>query len=156
MERTLVILKPECIENCIVSSVLKFFDELGLRSVEMRQLTATESQLRLHYKEVIERYGPEIGNDIVSRMKRGPIIAIIYEGCGVIQSIRNIIGATDPQKALPGTIRNTLGTSIKYNIIHASDSTESARTEISIWFPSTVVAEHHIQPFEDCGYITGC
>lgn len=149
-ERTLVILKPECIDNCITGSVLKFFDDVGIRSIAMRQLTATPEQMRIHYAEVIERVGETVGADIIKRMTRGPIIAIVYQGPSIVKNIRGIVGATDPKQALPGTIRERFGSSVQYNIIHASDSITSAQKEIELWFPELIPRVSSEQ------YITGC
>lgn len=139
IEQTLVILKPECITNCIISSVLKYFDDVGMRPIAMRQLTATPEQMRIHYEDVILRVGETIGADIISRMTRGPIIAIVYQGIDIINRIRTMIGSTDPKQALEGTIRERFGGSVQYNVIHASDSSSSARKEIDLWFPEIII-----------------
>lgn len=159
-KRTLVILKPEALENCIIGSVLSYFDGVGLRSVAMKQYKPFAFEMEQHYKEVIERVGPTIGADIVKRMTRGDCIFCIYEGIGSTDPViaaRTVVGATDPSKAEKGTIRRAFGTSVQYNVVHASDSPESAEREISIWFPQlsyckkeerTLQHSQHSQHFE--------
>lgn len=147
-KRTLVILKPEALENCIVGSVLSFFDRAGLRSVAMKQYKPLDFEMEQHYKDVIGRVGPIIGKDIVHRMTRGDCIFCVYEGIGSIDPViaaRSVVGATDPSKADEGTIRHRFGGSVQYNVVHASDSPESAEREIGIWFPhlANKVGENH-------------
>jgi nucleoside-diphosphate kinase len=134
---TLVILKPECIENCIVGPVMSYFDNIGLRPVAIKLSTPSEGQIRSHYREVIRSVGAEVGDSIVRRMTRGDCIFIIYTSKlgDAVTGARSVLGATDPKVAAAGTIRNHFGGSIQYNIAHASDSAESADREIGIWFP---------------------
>lgn len=135
IQRTLIILKPEVIERNITGSVLKYFDRDGFKLIAMYSKHYPSYRFRIHYKDVISRVGDTIGADIVSRMSRGPCIFAVYEGPNVIAVAREIIGATDPELADGGTIRNTYGSSMQYNVIHGSDSPESAKREIDLWFP---------------------
>jgi nucleoside-diphosphate kinase len=134
-QRTLVILKPECIDHCLVGRVLRYFDEVGYRPVAMKVETSSEWSMRQHYKEVIQKVGDEIGNDIIKRMTRGPCIFAIYEGNNAIEGTRGFVGPTDSAQAPKGTIRGDMGAGVKYNVIHASDGPESAKREINLWFP---------------------
>jgi len=134
-KRTLIILKPECIEHCFIGRVFRYFDEVGYRPVAMRVEKASEIMMRLHYMHVIKKVGDEIGNDIIQRMTRGPCVFAVYEGRNAIDGARSIVGPTDSSTAPLGTIRGDMGNGINYNIIHASDSPESAKREIELWFP---------------------
>lgn len=138
LERTLVILKPEAIEKYFVGHILQYFDNARFRPIAMYQRKGSEYKFREHYKEVIARVGAQVGNDIIARMTRGDCIFIVYEGASAISKCREIIGATDPAKAATGTVRRIYGNTVQYNVIHASDSPESAETEIGIWFPEMI------------------
>jgi nucleoside-diphosphate kinase len=153
--RTLVILKPECIENCIVGGVMTYFDKVGLRPIAMRVHVGDSYKFRVHYARVISEVGPDIGNDIIKRMTRGPCVFIVYESNGnAVIAARSQVGATNPALADPDTIRGHYGGSVQYNTVHASDSAESAEREIAIWFPECMpsnVCYTQIQPG-----VTGC
>ena len=154
---TLVILKPETIENCIVGSVLKYFDQVGLRPIAMKQLRATKYDMAKHYESVIDRVGDAIGRDILERMTRGPCIFIAYEGVGTdpVIAARSAVGSTDPVTAAEGTIRKEFGSSVQYNVVHASDSPAAAERELKIWFPELCV-EEPVYKFDSVISHVGC
>lgn len=155
--QTLVILKPECIENCIVGGVMSFFDRVGLRPVAMKIVTGTKQQFSMHYSEVIERVGNTIGDQIIERMCRGPCVFIVYEcGGNAVVAARGMLGVTDPAKALPETIRGHYGGSVQYNTAHASDSAEAANREISLWFPEISPPQRCNQGPVEFTWVTGC
>lgn len=133
-ERTLVILKPEVLENCIISAVFKFYEDAGLKPVAMKQLKPSREHMREHYADLVGRYSPTLIEEILDRMTRGDCIFIVFQGIDVIRKVRLINGATDPKKAEEGTIRKTLASGINYNLVHGSDSVESAAKEIALWF----------------------
>ena len=146
----LIILKPECIDRFLIGEILSRFDKAKLVPVAMKQLTATQGEMMAHYTDCYKKYGPDITRQIVKRMTRGPCIFIIYRphsdckysdcNLDLISYVRNdLIGATDPSKAAPGTIRGDLAKDIQYNLIHASDSLESATREIELWFPELAI-----------------
>ena len=134
MESTVVILKPECIENCIVSSVLSEFEKLGMRAIGMYQGIGTQQKWCEHYADLYEKYGNEIATAVIQRMQRGPCVFLCYSGVNVIQQVRDMIGSTDPAMALEGTIRRKYATSISYNVIHASANKKDAERELKLWF----------------------
>jgi nucleoside-diphosphate kinase len=153
--RTLVILKPETLERKIVGEVLQYFDRAGFKQIAMEQFTGSDYKFRKHYKDVLNRVDKNIGDDIIRRMTRGDCIFIVYEAPDVIRSCRNIVGATDPAKAAPYTIRAKYGVGIIYNVAHASDSPESAGEEIALWFPELCESETFDANYKP-NYYTGC
>lgn len=135
MERTLVILKPEALERRIVGSVMWFWDDAGFDLVAAKVSTEPPERWAEHYAEVLERIPDEAGKALVTRMARGPCLFLIYKGEGCIAQTRSFLGATDPEQAHAGTIRNTFGQGREFNVAHASDSVDSAEREIKLWFP---------------------
>lgn len=135
MERTLVILKPEVLEQHLVGSILKFYDYNDINIIAMTLLKPTKEQMTQHYSDLVGRYSQTLIEEILERMIRGNSIFIVFEGINIIKRIRSINGATDPSKAEEGSIRKTFAKSIDYNLVHGSDSVESSKREISIWFP---------------------
>lgn len=136
--RTLVILKPEALENHLIGKILQFFDDAKLGPVAFKQFTPSAEQMKKHYRDAFVKYGEDVGNAIVNRMIRGDNIFIVFQdnsNISIIPIVRKFVGATNPQNAEPGTIRALYAPNIEYTMIHASDSVESAEHEISIWFP---------------------
>jgi nucleoside-diphosphate kinase len=134
-DRTLVIVKPDGVSRGLTGEVLRRIEAKGYRLVEVRMLTATTEQLAAHYAEHEGKpfYGP-----LVEFMSSGPVVAAVVEGHGVVEGFRSLAGATNPTTAAPGTIRGDLGRdwglAVQQNIVHGSDSAESAAREIDIWF----------------------
>jgi nucleoside-diphosphate kinase len=132
MERTLVLLKPDAVRRGLVGHVLSRFEEKGLGIVAMELRTITGEQADAHYAEHVERdFYPPLREFATS----GPLVALVLEGDEAIAVVRAINGATDGRKAAPGTIRGDLSLSNRENLVHASDSPESAEREIALWFP---------------------
>lgn len=135
-DHILILLKPDAVSRRLTGEILARIEAKGYDIVAIKRLTATEEQLAEHYAEHVDKpFYP----GIVEYMTAGPIVAAIVEGHSVVESVRTLMGATDPTKAAPGTIRGDLGrdwgTSAIENLIHGSDSNESAAREIAIWFP---------------------
>ena len=132
-QRTFVLLKPDAIRRGLVGTVLDRFERRGLRIVAMEQRTIDGELADRHYAEHVERdFYPPLRAFITS----GPLIAMVLEGDQAIAVIRGINGATDGRVAAAGTIRGDLSLSNRENLVHASDSAESAAREISIFFPN--------------------
>ncbi len=130
--RTLVLIKPDAVRRGLAGTILARYEAKGLTvlALELRQVDATLADR--HYADhVAKGWYPELREYITS----GPLIAIVLEAPGVIDAVRLINGATDGSKAAPGTIRGDFAMSKTENLVHASDSPESAEREISIWFP---------------------
>ncbi|MCY7397155.1 MAG: nucleoside-diphosphate kinase [Nocardioides sp.] len=132
-QRTLVLLKPDTVRRGLVGQVLSRYEDKGLRIValEHRQIDAATADL--HYAEHLERdFYPPLRDFVVS----GPLVALVLEGDEAIEVVRALNGATDARTAAPGTIRGDLALSNRENLVHGSDSEESAGREMALWFPA--------------------
>ncbi|MBZ5740912.1 nucleoside-diphosphate kinase [Nocardioides mangrovi] len=131
-QRTFVILKPDAVRRGLVGEVLSRFEAKGLSIVAMEQRTIDGAMADQHYAEHVERdFYPPLRTFITS----GPLVALVLEGDEAIDVVRAINGATDGRKAAPGTVRGDLSLSNRENLVHASDSAESAARELALWFP---------------------
>jgi len=134
VERTLSIVKPDGVARNLIGEVYRRFESAGLRIVAARMLRLTQQQAELFYQVHRER---PFYRDLVRYMSSGPVMAQILEGEGSIAKNRDIMGATDPAKAAPGTIRADLAQSIEANVVHGSDAPETAASEIAFFFNAT-------------------
>ncbi|MEM0349476.1 MAG: nucleoside-diphosphate kinase [Candidatus Caldarchaeum sp.] len=133
MDRTFVILKPSAVSRGLVGEIISRFERKGLRplAIQLKQLTRDEAA-RLY--EV--HRGKPFYEDLLTAITRGPVVLLVLEGRQAVEVVRKLIGATDPVKAEPGTIRGDYGLDITDNLVHASDSVESFQRESAIFFPS--------------------
>jgi nucleoside-diphosphate kinase len=131
VERTLSIVKPDGVGKGIIGDVLIRFERSGLKIVAMRMLRLTQDEAGRFYE--VHRGMPFYG-DLKNYMSSGPVVALVLQGEDAIRRTRDIMGATDPADAAPGTIRSDLAESIERNIVHGSDSSESAEFEIPYFF----------------------
>jgi nucleoside-diphosphate kinase len=132
--RTLVLLKPDAVERRLVGSIVSRFETKGLKIVAMELRTLDAAILERHYEE---HKGKGFYAELVSFMSRGPVVAMVVEGPeDTWEILRNMMGATNPRNAAPGTIRGDYGTLFTENLIHGSDSAASAAREIGIFFPN--------------------
>lgn len=135
-EKTLVLIKPDGVRRGLVGEVISRIESKGYLIEQSRMLTADRALLENHYAE---HKGKPFYEPLVEFMGSGPIVAIVASGNRVIEGFRSLAGATDPTLAAPGTIRGDLardqGTKVVQNIVHGSDSSESAAREIAIFFP---------------------
>ena len=133
-DRTLVLFKPDTVERGLVGSVLSRFESKGLTIVAMELRRLDADTLARHYEEHV---GKGFYSDLVAFMSRGPVVALVLEGPeNTWEVVRSMMGATNPRTAAPGTIRGDLGILFTENLVHGSDSLESAAREISIFFPN--------------------
>jgi len=136
-ERTLVLVKPDGVRHRQIGEVLRRIEAKGYDVVALQMLVPTAGLLEKHYAEHV---GKPFYNSLVEFMMSGPVVAAVVEGEQVIPAFRSLAGATDPIKAAPGSIRGDLardwGTAVQQNVVHGSDSPESAAREIALWFPS--------------------
>jgi nucleoside-diphosphate kinase len=131
MERTLILLKPDCIHRRLVGAILGRFEQKGLRLAAMKLLQPERSLAEKHYEVHKERpFYPSL----LAFLTSGPTLALVLEGREAVKVARNLIGATDGVKASPGTIRGDYALSVQNNLIHGSDSVENAGKEIALWF----------------------
>jgi len=133
MERTLILVKPDGVQRCLSGEILARLEKRGLKIVALKMLRMDRALAEKHY--AVHREKPFF-NDLVNFITSGPIIAAVLEGEKAIESTRQTMGATDPKKAAPGTIRADLGINMEHNLIHGSDSPENAAAEIAIFFKS--------------------
>jgi nucleoside-diphosphate kinase len=136
LERTLSIVKPDGVSRNLIGNVYQRFEKAGLRVIAARMLQLSPRQAELFYEVHKER---PFYKDLVRYMTSGPVIAQVLEGDGAIAKNREIMGATDPKKAAPGTIRADLAQSIEQNVVHGSDAVETASREIAFFFSSTEI-----------------
>jgi nucleoside-diphosphate kinase len=131
MERTFLAIKPDGVQRGLVGEIIRRFETKGFTLVGLKFLKPSRELAEAHYDVHRERpFFPGLVEFITS----GPVVAMVWEGDGVIASARKIIGATNPLNAEPGTIRGDLGVNIGRNIIHGSDAPETAQNEVSLWF----------------------
>lgn len=130
-ERTLILVKPDAFERGLTGEVIRRFERKGLEIRELKLLTASEEIANEHYAEHTEK--PFFG-ELVSFITGGPLVAMVLEGPNAVRAARQLIGATDPVEADAGSLRGEFGTEVTFNLVHGSDSPESAEREISIWF----------------------
>ena len=133
-DRTLVLLKPDTVERGLVGQVLSRFEQKGLRIAAMELRTLDADTLARHYEEHV---GKGFYADLVAFMSRGPVVALVVEGPeDTWEVVRGMMGATNPLKSAPGTIRGDFGTLFTENLVHGSDSAASAQRELGIFFPN--------------------
>ena len=133
-ERTFVAIKPDGVQRGLIGEILGRFERKGFQLVALKQLTPSRKLAEKHYGVHQER--PFFAG-LVDFITSGPVIAMVWEGDGVIASARTLIGATKPLEANPGTIRGDLAVNIGRNVIHGSDGSETAKFEIGLWFESS-------------------
>jgi nucleoside-diphosphate kinase len=131
-ERTLILVKPDAFERRLTGEVISRFERKGLSLVALKQMVANDATANEHYAEHAEK--PFFG-ELVEFITGGPLVAMVLEGPNAIKAARQVIGATDPVEADAGSIRGEFGTEVTFNLVHGSDSPESAARETKIWFP---------------------
>jgi nucleoside-diphosphate kinase len=137
MERTLVLIKPDAMQRGLATEVLGRFERRGLRIVGLKLMQVDRALAERHYGEHV---GKPFFEGLVAYITSCPIIAAVFEGTGAIESVRNTMGKTNPRDAAPGTIRGDFGLEIGRNLVHGSDSPESATREVGLFFqPSELV-----------------
>ena len=136
LERTLSIVKPDGVSRNLIGDVYHRFEKAGLRIVAARMLHLTQRQAEGFYGVHRER---PFFRDLCAYMTSGPVMVQVLEGESAVTRHRDIMGATDPEKAAPGTIRADLATSIEENVVHGSDSAENAAREIAYFFAETAL-----------------
>jgi nucleoside-diphosphate kinase len=131
MERTLILLKPDCVQRRLVGAVLERFERKGLRLAALKQVRADRPLAERHYAV---HKGKPFYETLLTFLTSGPTVALVLEGREAVAVARNLIGPTDGAKAAPGTIRGDFGISVQNNLIHGSDSPDNAKAEIALWF----------------------
>ena len=139
MERSLVLIKPDAMQRGIAGTIISRLEEQGLKPVALRMLHLDKALAERHYAV---HAGKPFFEDLISYITSTPIIAIVFEGEGAVEVVRKTMGATDPAKAEPGTIRADFGSDIQRNVVHGSDSVETAEKEIELFFDKDEVFDY--------------
>ncbi|MEG7281329.1 nucleoside-diphosphate kinase [Bacillus sp. 0909A] len=131
MEKTFIMVKPDGVQRQLIGEILSRFERKGLQLAGAKLMRVTEQMAEKHYAE---HQGKPFFGELVEFITSGPVFAMVWEGENVVEVTRQLIGKTNPKEALPGTIRGDFGMFVGKNIIHGSDSLESAEREIHIFF----------------------
>lgn len=131
MERTFIAIKPDGVQRGLISEIVNRFERKGYKLVAIKLIVPSKEFAQKHYHDLKER---PFFDGLCDFLSSGPVLAMVWEGEGVIKYGRKLIGATDPQKSEPGTIRGDLAVVVGRNIIHGSDGPETAKDEIALWF----------------------
>jgi len=131
VERTLVLIKPDAVQRALAGEILARLEQRGLKIVDAKLLTVDRGLAEEHYAEHAEKL---FFGELVEFITSAPTLAFVLEGEGAIGVVRTTMGATNPADAAPGTIRGDLALSMPDNLVHGSDSPESAQREIALWF----------------------
>ena len=139
MERTLILLKPDCVERRLMGTVLGRFEQKGLNVIAMKMLRVTPALAKQHYAEhVAKPFYPALEAFITG----APVVALVLEGLDVIRVVREMLGATSGLKAAAGTIRGDFSSSRQMNLVHASDGPEAAAREIGLYFQASEICSY--------------
>jgi len=132
MDRTLILVKPDAFERSLTGEVIGRFERKGLRIVALKHMTVDRELAERHYGEHVDK---PFFADLVVFITGGPLVAMVLEGYEAVDAARQVIGATNPLEAAPGSIRGDLGLEVQTNLVHGSDSAASATREVELFFP---------------------
>lgn len=132
MDRTLILVKPDAFARSLTGEIIARFERKGLRIVALRHMTVTRELAERHYAEHAEK---PFFDELVQFITSGPIVALVLEGLDAVKAARQTIGATNPLDAAPGSIRGDFAIEMGQNMVHGSDSAESAAREAALFFP---------------------
>ena len=132
MDRTLILVKPDAFERGLTGEVIARFERKGLKIVAMRHMAVDRPLAEEHYAEHL---GKPFYEDLVGFITSGPLVAMVLEGYEAVTAARQVIGATNPLEAAPGSIRGDFGLDVQTNLVHGADSPESAKRETALFFP---------------------
>lgn len=141
MERTLVLLKPDCVQRRLMGRIIARFEDKGLNIVAMKMMRVTPELAKTHYAEHVQKpFYPGLERFITGGDSQTPVVAMIVEGLEVIRVVREMLGATSGLKAQAGTIRGDYSASRQMNLVHASDGPDAATREIGLYFKESELA----------------
>ncbi|MFP3728107.1 nucleoside-diphosphate kinase [Priestia filamentosa] len=132
MERTFLMVKPDGVKRQLIGEIVSRFEKKGYKLVSAKLININESLAKEHYQEHKEK---KFFGELVDFITSGPVFAMVWEGDNIVSISRQMMGATNPVNALPGTIRGDFANDLSFNVIHGSDSPESAIREIKLFFP---------------------
>ena len=139
MQQTLVLLKPDAVERKLVGEIISRLEKRGLKIAAMKTLWVDKALAKRHY--AVHEDKPFF-DELVEFITSGPIVAAVFEGKDAVTEVRSVMGATDPADAAPGTIRADLAQDIGHNLIHGSDSEETAEKEIKLFFSKAEILDY--------------
>lgn len=139
MERTFVMIKPDAVQRKLIGEIVQRLERKGLKLVGAKLMTVPQSLAETHYGEHKER---PFYNDLIAFITSAPVFAMVVEGEDAVNVSRHLIGATNPSDASVGTIRGDLGLTVGRNVVHGSDSVESAKREIALWFDEAELSNY--------------
>ena len=139
MQRTLILLKPDCIQRRLIGTLIQRFEQKGLRLAALKFVQASRELAEKHYAV---HKGKPFYESLLSVLASGPVVAIVWEGREAVAVAREMMGKTDGAKSPPGTIRGDFGISVQNNLIHGSDSPENAALEIALWFSANELVSY--------------
>lgn len=149
MQKTLILLKPDCIHRRLVGTIIQRFEQKGLRLTALKLLQASRELAEKHYAV---HKGKPFYDSLLQFLTAGPTVAMVWEGREAVTVARTLMGATDGTKAPPATIRGDFAISVQNNLVHGSDSPENAEAEIALWFKPEEVVSY--QPV-DAAWVAG-
>ena len=139
MQRTLVLVKPDGVQRGLVGAIIARLEGRGLKLIGLKMMRITKDVASRHY---VEHQGKPFYDGLIAFITSGPVVAMIWEGREAVSVVRSLVGATDPLKAAPGTIRGDLALDLGMNLIHGSDSPGRAQAEITLFFESNELHEY--------------
>jgi len=139
MQQTLVLLKPDAVERKLIGEIISRLEKRGLKIIAMKMIWVDEALAKLHYAV---HEGKPFFEELVEFIISGPIVAAVFEGKDAVAEVRSVMGATDPANAAPGTIRADLAQDIGHNLIHGSNSEETADKEIKLFFAKAEILDY--------------
>lgn len=131
MERTFVAIKPDGVQRKLVGEIISRFEAKGFTLVGLKQMVVSQELAEKHYESLNDK---PFFKGLIEFITSGPVVAMVWEGDGVVAAARKLIGATNPLSAEPGTIRGDFAANVGRNVIHGSDAIETAQREIGLWF----------------------
>ena len=147
VQRTLVLCKPDAVQRGLVGQIISRFEEKGFKIAGLKMMRVDETLARTHYQEHVEK---AFFSELLSFITSSPIVAIAVEGENAVEVVRVLMGVTNPQMAMPGTIRGDFGLNLTKNIVHGSDSAASAEREIALFFSPDELHEYQLSIQDWC------
>lgn len=140
-EQSLILLKPDAVQRQLIGKIINIYEQKGLKISALKLMQVTKTQAENHY---IEHKDKPFFNGVVEYITMAPIIAIVLTGLNAVKIARTLNGATDPTDAAPGSIRGQFAMNKRYNLVHASDSVQSAEREIKIFFNESEIFDYNV------------
>ena len=141
MERTLVLLKPDAVQRRLIGEIISRIEKIWLKVVGIKMIHIDQDLAHKHYSAHV---GKPFFESLVDFITSSPVVAIVFEGDNAVDQVRSMMGVTNPAEAEPGTIRGDLASSIEFNLIHGSDSIESAENEVKLFFSAGELMDYSL------------